>query len=180
MYYSVFEVKSLHTVSVKLILDPISHCIEMADESKKVKIRPKSLFNFKLPKIVFGGVSPSVQEHSSHYISAPTDFQRGASIGVDKETGKLDLSSVPHEFRELVQKLYENISQQKVIQTDEIVENSLMTPEDEVVQKRKGPTVQKGLKEEDILKEMRSLVTLGDPWKKYKHVRIVLQFIILL
>ena len=144
----------------------------MTDENKKVKIRPKSLFTFKLPKpkIVFGSVTPSIQEHE-HSISAPTDFTRNASIGINKETGELDLSSVPHEFRELVQKLYENISQQKIIQTDEVVENSLK--EDEVVA-RKGPTVQKGLKDEVILQEMRSLVSPGDPWNIYSCVRIAL------
>ena len=73
---------------------------KMTDENKKVKIRPKSLFTFKLPKpkIVFGSVTPSIQEHE-HSISAPTDFTRNASIGINKETGELDLSSVPHEFR---------------------------------------------------------------------------------
>ena len=76
----------------------------------------------------------------------------------------MDLNSVPHEFRELVMNLYENISKQKVIQTDEVVK-------DEVVQRRKGPTVQKGLKEEEILAEMKCLVTVGNPWDSYTMVR---------
>ena len=118
----------------------------MTDENKKVKIRPKSLFTFKLPKpkIVFGSVTSTIQEHEH--------------------------SSVPDEFREF-EKMYENISQQKFIQTDEVMENSLK--DDEVVA-RKGPTVQKGLKDEVILQEMRSLVSPGDPWNIYSCVRIVL------
>ena len=76
----------------------------MTDENKKVKIRPKSLFTFKLPKpkIVFGSVTSTIQEHEH--------------------------SSVPDEFREF-EKLYENISQQKFIQTDEVMENSLKDDE---------------------------------------------------
>ena len=135
----------------------------MADE-KKVSIRPKSLFPFKLPKIIF---SPSSSTQNAHIISPPTGFQRNASIGINKETGNLDLNSVPHEFRELVMNLYENISKQKVIQTDEVVK-------DEVVQRRKGPTVQKGLKEEEILAEMKCLVTVGNPWDSYTMVRALI------
>ena len=145
----------------------------MTEEAKRDKIKHKPSFTFKLPKpkIVFGSVSPTIQEHS-HNISAPTDFKRDASIGIDKDTGKFDLSLVPPEFEEL-RKVYEEILQQKIIQTDKVVEDSQKAPDEEVVLKRKGPTVQKGLKDEDILKEMRSLVTPGDPWDIYESVRIV-------
>ena len=76
--------------------------------------------------------------------------------------------SIP-EFQELVQTLYENISQPKtVMQIEEKADD-----EQEVVRKRKGPSVAKGLKDEEILREMRSLVISADPWDIYSMVNDV-------
>ena len=138
----------------------------MADD-KETKLRPKKSFQFKLPKIRFGS------ELHVPDISAPMGVKPIVSIVVDKDTGTLDLNSVPAEFQELVQKLYENISKPKTMM--KIEEKA----EDEVVKIRKGPCVQKGLKEEEILKEMKSLVKSEDPWNIYdivNDVRIGSQF----
>ena len=133
-------------------------------DDKKLMMRPKTLFPFKLPKIKFGG-SPELAVPN---ISNPTGVERSVSFVVDKDTGKLDLNSVPEEFKELVQQLYENISQPKtVMKIEEKAEHA------EVVTIRRGPSVQKGLKDDEILKEMRTLVESGDPWELYNVVNDV-------
>ena len=143
--------------------DPLDSFYGMT-EDKKFVMRPKTLFPFKLPKIKFG-VS---HELAVPNISNPTGVERSVSFVVDKNTGKLDPNSVPDEFQELVQLLYRNISKPKTVMK---IEDKT---EDEVVRIRKGPSVQKGLKDEEIIKEMRSLVASGDPWDLYTYVRITI------
>ena len=133
-------------------------------DDKKFMMRPKTLFPFKLPKIKFGYSS---QELPAPNISNPTGVERSVSFVVDRDTGQLDMNTVPPEFRELVQQLYENISQPKIVM--KIEEKA----QDEVVEIRKGPSVQKGMKDEEIIKEMRSLVASGDPWDIYNRVNDV-------
>ena len=140
----------------------------MADD-KETKLRPKKIFQIKLPKIKFGS-ELHVLNCNCCVLNCPNN---PASFVGDKDTGTLDLNSVPAEFQELVQKLYENISKPKTMM--KIEEKA----EDEVVKIRKGPCVQKGLKEEEILKEMKSLVKSEDPWNIYdivNDVRIGSQF----
>ena len=144
--------------------DPLASFYKMTDD-KKFMMRPKTLFPFKLPKIKFGYSSP--QELPAPNISNPTDVERSVSFVVDRDTGQLDMNTVPPQFRELVQQLYENISKPKIVM--KIEEKA----EDEVVKIRKGPSVQKGLKDEEIIKEMRSLVASGDPWDLYNRVNDV-------
>ena len=135
--------------------------------TEEIERRKKKLFPFKLPKFKFGSELPVPK------ISGPSGVERHVSFVVDQDTGTLDLNSVPPEFQELVQTLYENISKPKTVM--KIEEKA----EDEVVKIRKGPCVQKGLKEEEILKEMKSLVKSQDPWNIYdivNDVRIGSQF----
>ena len=88
--------------------DPPASFYRMADD-KETKLRPKKSFQFKLPKIRFGS------ELHVPDISAPMGVKPIVSIVVDKDTGTLDLNSVPAEFQELAQKLYENISKPKTV-----------------------------------------------------------------
>ena len=144
--------------------DPLDSFYGMAEE--KLLRRLKTLFPFKLPKIKFGVSSP--HELAVPNISNPTGVERSINFVVDKNTGKLDPNSVPDEFQELVQLLYENISKPKTVMK---IEDKT---EDEVVRIRKGPSVQKGLKDEELMQEMRSLVESGDPWDLYTYVRITI------
>ena len=131
--------------------------------AEEIERRKKKLFPFKLPSFKFGSKLPVP------IVSGPYGVNRSVSFVVDKDTGALDLNSVPPEFQELVQTLYENISQPKtVMQIEEKAED-----EQEVVRKRKGPSVAKGLKDEEILREMRSLVISADPWDIYSMVNDV-------
>ena len=131
--------------------------------TEEIERRKKKLFPFKLPSFKFGSKLPVPNIN----IGPPTGVERSVSFVVDKDTGTLDLNSVPEEFQELVQKLYENISKPKVVmKIEEKAEN-------EVVKIRKGPNVQKGLKDEEILREMRSLVKSQDPWDIYNMVNDV-------
>ena len=133
--------------------------------TEEIERRKKKLFPFKLPSFKFGSKLPVPNIN----IGPPTGVERSVSFVVDKDTGTLDLNSVPPEFQELVQNLYENISQPKtVMQIEEKAED-----EQEVVRKRKGPSVAKGLKDEEILREMRSLVISADPWDIYSMVNDV-------
>ena len=66
---------------------------------------------------------------------------------------------VPPQFREQDQQLYENIYKPKFVMKIE------ETAKDEVVEK--------GLKDEEIIGEMRSLVVTGDPWDVYNRVNDV-------
>jgi len=132
------------------------------DRSKSNK--DKSFTLKKIPKIIFGR-SDSVK-HDELEISGVIQgsVSKNVSFVVD-DKGTLDLSSVPKEFQEVVQKLYEKVAEQKFLIGDHDKEDK-STP---TVVRRKGPRVEKGMKDEEILNEMRGLVNAGDPWNVYKR-----------
>lgn len=145
------------------------------DESK-VKVRKKSKFPsfpFTVPKITFtrSSVAPTPTMEIGGVI--PGTFSKEIEIKVDEE-GKVDLDSVPDHFKEKVQKLFDNmVNKQKFINADdhEGEEGGDGTP---AVVRRKGPRVEKGMKEEEIISEMQGLVIMEDPWKIYRWVRMEL------
>ena len=84
----------------------------------------------------------------------------------------MDMKDIPPQY----QKFYESLQQQLLLP-------KFIAPqeeEEEEVIKRKGPRVEKGLKVEEILEQMRSLVIEENPWSIYKKVRPAAAFSILL
>ena len=149
-------------------------------DENKVKVRRKSKdrskskdksFNLKkIPKIIFG--RSESEKHDDIEISGVIagTFSKNVSFVVD-DKGTLDLSTVPKEFQEVVQKLFEKVSEQKFLTGDQHDKD----PDDHstpTVVRRKGPRVEKGMKDEEIINEMRSLVNPGDPWEFYKKVSL--------
>ena len=120
---------------------------------------PKKWFPFKLPRILKFVFSP--QELPAPKISNETDAERRVCFDVDRDTGKLDMNTlpVPPQFREQVQQLYENIYKPKFVM--------------KIEEKAQDEVVEKGLKDEEIIGEMRSLVVTGDPWNVYNRVNDV-------
>ena len=126
--------------------------------------RSHKSFNIKkIPKIIFGR---SDSEKHDIEISGVIEgsFSKNVSFAVD-DKGTLDLSTVPKEFQEVVQKLFEKVSEPKFL-TDHDKD------QDEPVVKRKGPRVEKGMADEEILNEMKNLVNEGDPWDFYMKVGV--------
>lgn len=130
-------------------------------------LRKSTAFLNSLPKIFFNQASEneSLDKRDSMNITGvvPGTFKQGASFKIDNE-GNLDLGSVPPEFQEIVQQLWEKVKAPKFCISDH-------DDGGDTVQRRKGPRVDKGMKDEEILLLMRSLVNVGTPWDKYKKVR---------
>ena len=148
------------------------HKVKVRRSESKVRSKSKDKsFNLKkIPKIIFGR-SDSIK-HEDFEISGVIEgtFSKNVSFAVDN-TGTLDLSTVPKEFQEVVQKLFEKVSEQKFLTGDQHDkdEDGNSTP---TVVRRKGPRVEKGMKDEEIINEMRSLVNSGDPWDFYAKVSL--------
>ena len=130
-------------------------------KADKTKVRKSKSFLSKLPKpkIIF----KSSEESDSVEISSvlPGTVHKNVSFCVDKQ-GTLDLNTVPSEFRQMVTQLYANVVQPKFL-NDEA---------DDVVTRR-GPRVEKGMSEEQVMLIMRSLVSPGSPWDHYRKVIIL-------
>ena len=92
----------------------------------------------------------------------PGSFKKDVSFHVDSD-GKLDLSTVPAEFREIVQQLYEKVAQPKFIEDH--------TDQTATLRRKQGPRVEKGMDDENILMIMKTLVNVGNPWDYYAKVR---------
>merc|ERR1719397_784704 len=88
-------------------------------------------------------------------IGSPMEAQKNWAFGVDKE-GKLDLSTVPPEFHEVVQTLFENVSKPKFVQ-DRIDPDESESPE---VVRRAGPRIEKGMEDQEILQQMKLLTNV--------------------
>ena len=135
---------------------------------KGTKVKRKSFLS-RLPRISFihngdkKDKSLEIPESPGPEISGvlPGSFKKDVSFHVDTE-GKLDLSSVPMEFREIVQQLYEKVATPKFIE-DEASQTATL--------RRKGPRVEKGMDDENILMIMKTLVNVGNPWDVYTKVR---------
>lgn len=144
-------------------------------EDNRVKVRSKSKdrskskeksFNLKkIPKIIFGRSESEKQEEIGEISGViQGSFSKNVSFVVD-DKGTLDLSTVPKEFQEVVQKLFEKVTEQKFLTGDSDDRENKSTP---AVVRRKGPRVEKGMKDEEVLNEMKGLVNSGDPWNIYK------------
>jgi len=141
------------------------------DENKKVKksnvrrsvskSKDKHFTLKNIPKIIFGGKSDQQDDFEISGVIEGS-VNKNVSFRVD-DTGTLDLSTVPKEFQEVVQKLFEKVSEQKFLGD----QSSSTSP---TVVRRKGPRVEKGMKDEEIVEEMQSLVSPGDPWTFYSLV----------
>ena len=136
---------------------------------KGTKTKRSKSFLSRLPRISFipngekKDKTPETPETPGPEISGvlPGSFKKDVSFHVDTE-GKLDLSSVPMEFREIVQQLYEKVATPKFIE-DETSQTATL--------RRKGPRVEKGMDDENILMIMKTLVNVGNPWDFYTKVR---------
>jgi len=150
------------------------------DENKKAKksnvrrnssksTKDKSFTLKSLPKIIFGVRSD--EHHDDFQISGVIQgsVNKNVSFRVD-DTGTLDLSTVPKEFQDVVQKLFEKVSEQKFLTGDEDKDQDCSSSSPPTVVRRKGPRVEKGMKDEEIIQDMQSLVTNGDPWEIYSVV----------
>jgi len=84
----------------------------------------------------------------------------------DPETGALDLTGVPKDFQEKIRHLFDDNEMKFVLHEVEKVSKG---EGDESPVLRAGPKVPKGLKEEEILSQMRDLVILQDPWTIYHN-----------
>jgi len=72
------------------------------------------------------------------------------------------LDDAPEEFRKLVQQLLEEDQEVKFV----VKESTSNSP---VISRKSGPKVEKGLKEEEIIRQMKDLVILKDPWTVYQN-----------
>ena len=150
------------------------------DENKKNKksnvrrnssksTKDKSFTLKSLPKIIFGGRSDGHQDDFEISGVIQGSVNKNVSFRVD-DTGTLDLSTVPKEFQDVVQKLFEKVSEQKFLTGDEDKDQDCSSSSPPTVVRRKGPRVEKGMKDEEIIQDMQSLVTNGDPWEVYSVV----------
>jgi len=130
------------------------------------KSKDKSFTLKKIPKIIFG--RHDTEKHEELEISGVIQgsVSKNIQFKVD-DTGTLDLSSVPKEFQEVVQKLYEKVAEQKFLTGTDDKETQGSTP---TVVRRKGPRVEKGMKDEEVINVMRGLVNPGDPWDFYTKI----------
>jgi len=126
------------------------------DQSPQMRSKERKSAGAGLLGNIFGSIfpKPSSQENEAERsieVSQPSDVIKRTEFKVN-ENGELDLESVPEEFKEIVKQLYDKISQPK---------------EMEVEKRNKGPSVDKGLKEEEILLAMRTETNAGNPWDTY-------------
>ena len=136
------------------------------DQSPQMRSKERKSAGAGLLGNIFGSIfpKPSSQENEAERsieVSQPSDVIKRTEFKVN-ENGELDLESVPEEFKEIVKQLYDKISQPK---------------EMEVEKRNKGPSVDKGLKEEEILLAMRTETNAGNPWDTYTKVRPALRLL---
>ena len=134
------------------------------DKKNDTFLRKSTNFLSNIPKIFFNQSSVNASENSRDSLSitgvVPGTFKQDASFKIDQE-GNLDLGSVPPEFQQMVKQLWEKVKEPKYC----------IAEEDNEVQRRKGPRIDKNMKDEEILLLMRSLVNTGCVWDNYTKVR---------
>ena len=129
------------------------------------KPRKSSNILSQLPKFLFSQASTNVSEQSRESLSitgvVPGSFKQEVNFKIDKD-GNLDLGTVPEEFQQMVKQLWDRVKEPKYC---------IGTEDDSPVQCRKGPRIEKNMKDEEILLLMRSLVNTGNIWDNYTKVR---------
>lgn len=128
-------------------------------------LRKSTTFLSNLPKILFNQTSvnnspESPRDSLSITGVVPGTFKQDVNFKIDRE-GNLDLGTVPPEFQQMVKQLWEKVKEPKYC----------IAEEDNEVQRRKGPRIDKNMKDEEILLLMRSLVNTGCVWDNYTKVR---------
>ena len=132
---------------------------------------PKSMIKFTKSK---SSSSDMLDSTSGMEISGVFDAKKNISFSLNN-AGQIDMSTVPPEYKKIVENLYEHISAPKFISTRKVGNHGQSSQaegqgdEDEVI-RRHGPRVEKNLKESEILDQMRGLVIEQSPWKSYKKV----------
>jgi len=150
----------------KLSLNGQSKC------DNNVKRRKSKSFMSKIlkPMIVFN-TDKDKDEKDDVEISGviPGTGQKNVSFRIDNH-GKLDLNTVPDEFREIATKLWANVSQPKFLNdnANDECDDGIDTPP----ALRRGPRVEKDLSEDTIMDMMRDLVNNNSPWTVYQKVRV--------
>lgn len=132
-----------------------------------MSLRPNSKSSRRttwLPKIFGKKNSEDLTDVGHNFSAVPGATTKHWTAKRDPETGALDLEDAPEEFRKLVEQLLEEEKDLKfkLVKRD----SSSSSP---VGLRKAGPKVEKGLKEEEILKQMKELVTLKDPWMVYHN-----------
>ena len=127
-------------------------------------LRKSTTFLSNIPKILFNQSSMNASDNSRDSLSitgvVPGSFKQDVNFKIDPE-GNLDLGTVPPEFQQMVKQLWEKVKEPKYC----------IAEEDNEVQRRKGPRIDKNMKDEEILLLMRSLVNTGCVWDNYTKVR---------
>jgi hypothetical protein len=114
-------------------------------------------------------------------IGTPTNTEHTKKVTLDPDTGNIDLSGLPEELRAQYQQILQTVRQEQ----DQKKKNALFdaTVESDggdspVVRRSRqpggevGPKVQKGLKMEEILVQMRKMAFLRSPWEIYSYVSV--------
>lgn len=135
------------------------------DKKNDTFLRKSTTFLSNLPKILFNQTSvnnspESPRDSLSITGVVPGTFKQDVNFKIDRE-GNLDLGTVPPEFQQMVKQLWEKVKEPKYC----------IAEEDNEVQRRKGPRIDKNMKDEEILLLMRSLVNTGCVWDNYTKVR---------
>lgn len=135
------------------------------DKKNDTFLRKSTTFLSNLPKILFNQTSVNNSPESPRDILSitgvvPGTFKQDVNFKIDRE-GNLDLGTVPPEFQQMVKQLWEKVKEPKYC----------IAEEDNEVQRRKGPRIDKNMKDEEILLLMRSLVNTGCVWDNYTKVR---------
>ena len=138
--------------------------IEMEKNKNDTFLRKSTSFLSSIPKIFFSQSSTNASVNSRDSLSitgvVPGSFKQDVNFKIDNE-GRLDLGSVPPEFQQMVTQLWEKVKEPKYC----------IAEDDTEVQRRKGPRIEKNMKDEEILLLMRSLVNTGSVWDNYTKVR---------
>ena len=128
-------------------------------------LRKSTSFLSSIPKIFFSQSSTNASVNSRDSLSitgvVPGSFKQDVNFKIDNE-GRLDLGSVPPEFQQMVTQLWEKVKEPKYC----------IAEDDTEVQRRKGPRIEKNMKDEEILLLMRSLVNTGSVWDNYTKVSL--------
>ena len=139
--------------------------IEM-EKKNETFLRKSTTFLSNIPKIFFNQSSVSASENSRDSLSitgvVQGTFKHDVNFKIDPQ-GNLDLGTVPPEFQQMVKQLWEKVKEPKYCIAD--------AEDDNEVQRRKGPRIDKNMKDEEILLLMRSLVNTGSVWDNYTKVR---------
>ena len=139
--------------------------IEMEKNKNDTFLRKSTNFLSNIPKIFFSQSSTNASVNSRDSLSitgvVPGSFKQDVNFKIDNE-GRLDLGSVPPEFQQMVTQLWEKVKEPKYCIAEDETE----------VQRRKGPRIEKNMKDEEILLLMRSLVNTGSVWDNYTKVSL--------